>query len=336
MIKNLRIPLLLVMMLFSSIIASAHDFKVDGIYYNYISLTDRTVAVTYQGWSYDEYQQEYSGSITIPETVTYNGATYSVTSIGLRTFELCTGLTSVTIPNSVTSIGVCAFSGCTGLTSVVIPNSVTSIGEYAFCSCKGLTSVIIPNSETSIGMYAFGSCTGLTSVVIPNSVTTIGTYAFYGCTGLTEVTYNAENCTKMGSSDYPVFEGCTNVTKLTIGETVKRIPSGAFAALSELAEITSLNPTTPICSDDKVFDAAAYYFAKLSVPESSVEVYKNAYVWKNFSNIEVAGITDVKVDEAIATEVARYDANGRLLSKPAHGINIIKMSDGTTRKEWVK
>ena len=290
MIKNLRIPLLLVMMLFSSIIASAHDFKVDGIYYNYISLTDMTVAVTYQGWSYDEYQQEYSGSITIPETVTYNGATYSVTSIGLRTFELCTGLTSVTIPNSVTSIGVCAFSGCTGLTSVVIPNSVT----------------------------------------------TIGTYAFYGCTGLTEVTYNAENCTKMGSSDYPVFEGCTNVTKLTIGETVKRIPSGAFAALSELAEITSLNPTTPICSDDKVFDAAAYYFAKLSVPESSVEVYKNAYVWKNFSNIEVAGITDVKVDEAIATEVARYDANGRLLSKPAHGINIIKMSDGTTRKEWVK
>ena len=133
-------------------------------------------------------------------------------------FSGCSGLTSVTIPNSVTSIGDYAFSGCSDLTSVyisdiaawcnidfksgssnplshahhlylngeevkdlVIPNSVTSIGDLAFYDCSGLTSVTIPNSVTSIGDYAFWGCSGLTSVTIPNSVTSIGWGAFSGC-----------------------------------------------------------------------------------------------------------------------------------------------------------
>ena len=75
---------------------------------------------------------KYTGSVTIPESFTYNGVTYSVTSIGGSAFDCCSGLTSVTIPNSVTSIGNYAFIGCSGLTSVTIGNSVTSIGESAF------------------------------------------------------------------------------------------------------------------------------------------------------------------------------------------------------------
>ena len=60
-----------------------------------------------------------SGDLIIPSTISYNGTTYSVTSIGDRAFYYCSGLTSVAIPNSVTSIGESAFYGCTGLTSVV-------------------------------------------------------------------------------------------------------------------------------------------------------------------------------------------------------------------------
>ena len=105
--------------------------------------------------------------ITIPATVTKDGVKYTVTSIGDGAFERCSGLTSVTIPDSVTSIGNYAFSECRSLTSVDIPDDVTSIGNGAFLMCYGLTSVDIPDSVTSIGYAAFLMCYSLTSVDIP-------------------------------------------------------------------------------------------------------------------------------------------------------------------------
>lgn len=91
---------------------SAEDFEVNGIYYNIISSKDKTVEVTYRGSNSGSYDKEYRGTVTIPSYVAYNGVNYSVTSIGDEAFYYCTGLTSITIPNSVTSIGYRAFSGC--------------------------------------------------------------------------------------------------------------------------------------------------------------------------------------------------------------------------------
>ena len=87
---------------------SAHDFEVDGIYYNITSAEDKTVEVTYSG----EYAGTYSGAVSIPTTVTYDGMEYSVTSIGYNGFGYCLGLTSIEIPNSVTSIDTYAFHNC--------------------------------------------------------------------------------------------------------------------------------------------------------------------------------------------------------------------------------
>lgn len=101
---------LAVMGLLCCMSVSAHDFEVDGIYYNIT--TDNTVAVTYRGDSYSSYSNEYSGEVKIPESVTYSGDTYSVTSIGYGAFYNCRSLTSVKIPNGVTSIGDVAFSIC--------------------------------------------------------------------------------------------------------------------------------------------------------------------------------------------------------------------------------
>ncbi len=202
--------------------AYAYDIAVENadgvtIYYNYIN-EGKDLEVTKSEYTY------YQGAVVIPEEVTIINRTRKVTSIGERAFYKCTGLTSVTIPNSVTSIGESAFSECSGLTSVhisdvgtwckiifsnfysnplyyahhlymngeeikdlVIPNSVTSIGDFTFLFCYGLTSVTIPNSVTSIGESVFLGCDFLTSVTIPNSVTSIGFQAFHLCYRLTSV-----------------------------------------------------------------------------------------------------------------------------------------------------
>ena len=219
-------------LLSSSIPSLAYDCKVDGIYYD-ITPTNRTASVT--GGS-------YSGDVIIPETIAYDGTTYSVTSIGDNAFLRCSGLTSVTIPNSVTSIGDGAFALCSGLTFVSIPNSVTSIGNDTFYYCSGLISVTIPNSITSIGDLAFYRCSGLTSVTIPNSVTSIGDSAFAGCSGLTSVTI-PNSVTSIG---YSVFGGCTGLTTMTIPNSVTSIGKYAFRSCSGLTSVTIPNSVTSI------------------------------------------------------------------------------------------
>ena len=170
--------------------------------------------------------------ITIPSTISSNGVTYSVTSIGSRAFYNCKSLTSVTIPNSVTSIGDYAFFYCTNLTSVTIPNSVKSIGNNAFESCS-LASVTIPNSVKSIGSGAFDGCTSLASVTIPNSVTSIGNYAFRQ-TALVSVTI-PNSVKSIGNS---AFQSCSSLTSVTIPNSVTSIDRLAFYNCDKLTSVT--------------------------------------------------------------------------------------------------
>ena len=95
-------------MMLLPLLANAEAVEINGIYYN-LSTETNTAEVTYAPDDADYY---YSGDIVIPETVNYEGKSYSVTSIGNGTFWNCYELTSITIPNSVTSIGYRAFYGC--------------------------------------------------------------------------------------------------------------------------------------------------------------------------------------------------------------------------------
>ena len=102
------------LLLLCTTVAVAHDFEVDGIYYYITNSSNKTVVVTYRGNDHNDFfeSNEYTGSVVIPKNVTYNGTTYSVTSIGEYAFYSCTGLSSIEIPNSVTSIGSHAFYKC--------------------------------------------------------------------------------------------------------------------------------------------------------------------------------------------------------------------------------
>lgn len=135
-------------------------------------------------------------------------------------FKVIFGTTIPSLLRSVTltggSLKNSAFYGCSGLTSITIPNSVTSIGEYAFNGCSGLTSITIPNSVTTIGYSAFYDCSNLTSITIPNSVTAIGGAAFRGCSGLESIIIG-EGVKSIG--DYGLNTESNNLKTITLRST---------------------------------------------------------------------------------------------------------------------
>ena len=259
------------------LLASAHDFKVDGIYYKITSSDDGTVAVTFGGETYDSYFNEYKGSVIIPSTVVYNEKIYSVTSIGELAFRDCSSLTSITIPEGVARIGDRAFYYCNNLSSISLPMSVTSIGNAAFCYCEKLKSITIPEGVVSIGNGAFSGCYNLTSISIPESVISLGDDVLSDCYNLTSISV-AGTCgnnftwklnregeliikgtgamnkipwiqfndaiktvtiTKGVTSIAPLaFNRCSNLTSITIPEGVTSIGKDAFLRCKNLRTIT--------------------------------------------------------------------------------------------------
>ena len=279
--------------------AWAYDAEIDGIYYNLNSETKKAT-VTFKEKDYNS----YSGDVIIPYSVNYSDVSYSVTNIGNRAFADCTGLTSITFPNSVTNIGMNAFSGCTAMTSIMIPNSVTSIGAWAFRGCAGLTSIEIPNSVMSIGVSAFSGCTGLTSIEIPNSVTSMAANAFIGCTDLSSVTVNSNTVVSpkyKSSSNLGNIFG-SQVKKYILGEDVTSIGDYAFYGCTGMISIEIPNSVTSIGSN--VFSGCTG-LTSINIPNSIINIGGNA-----FSGC--TGLTSVKINSgAIVSKDYGYDKSSQ-------------------------
>ena len=212
---------------FGSIVSTEDEIEddtyIDGIYY---SFTENDAEVT-------NGDIIYSGKVVIPSSVSYKGKTYPVTSIGENAFSGCTGLTSVTIPNSVTSIEKEAFNGCNNITSLnldcenieywfhdcqkslstlIFGDNVKTIGGDTFQDCSYLTTVTWGKNVASIGKEAFKNCSRLSSIVIPESVTSIGNATFKGCSSLNSIRI-PNSITSIGNN---AFSDCNGLTSIKV------------------------------------------------------------------------------------------------------------------------
>ena len=252
--------LLLSLLILLAMVAGAHDFEVDGIYYGIYD--NNEVYVTFQGLTYDSNYNEYSGDVTIPETVTYGGSTYSVTAIGSQAFCYCRELINVTIPNTVKVIGKNAFASCTNLISINIPNNLTSIKQEAFNGCISLSKVYISDLRAWLNIDFEGdssdppSCAAnpinrgclylngrlITHLIIPESVSTIKDYTFGGCDGFSCIEIPS-SVTSIGKDS---FGGCDGITYLKIPDSVTFIGYYAFGWCHTLKDLIIGNSVTNI------------------------------------------------------------------------------------------
>lgn len=258
--KNNRYPIsirhalmLLVLLLGLPSLGYAKSFEQDGVEYSVVDDATGRKCVEVAGLS------GASQVVVIPRSV----RNYEVIAIGKFAFYGCSGLTSLTIPNSVTSIGYYAFSGCSGLTSIEIPNSVTSIGEEVFSGCSGLKSLTIPSrlinssiqkcskleSLTVYGDVISSNCSqliknnpSLASVTIENA-TSIADHAFSGCSGLTSINIPT-SVTSIGKA---AFKDCSGLSKaMVIPSNVTEIADETFMGCSSLPSVRLTSNVTSI------------------------------------------------------------------------------------------
>ena len=296
------------------------DFKVDGLYYNFLEGDNVEVTHPYRpalptesasNAATQDSPDDYANltELTIPSTVTYEGNVYHVTRIGHYAFGQCENLTSVDIPNSIKSIGIRAFSWCSALTSIVLKGGLENIESYAFEYCLGLENISLPNSLMTIGQNAFyntqwyknqpsggvyvgnvfykykGDIPQNTSFVIKEGTVSISPYAFVKENyheDYSLVSVSIPNSVKVIGEG--VFYRCRALTSILIPDGVTTIETLAFHYCKALNSVTCKAVEPPVLGSS-VFSVVPLTDATLYVPAESVDAYKNADQWKDFGQI---------------------------------------------------
>lgn len=265
--------LLLASAIATSLSAAAYSFESAGIYYNITG--DNTVEVTYS----DRDNNTYSGSISVPETVTNNGTEYSVTTIGESAFK-GSAVTSVSMPEGITIIGFEAFSGCQNLESVALPESLTTLGIRTFGGCQSLKTIKIPSGVRAIPSSCFNGCSSLESVTIPEGVTSIEGSAFYRC---------------------------RNLESIIIPSSVNSIGISAFSECKALKDIYCQAVNVPE-THSSAFDNSPIENMTLYVPGESMNAYKTTAPWSGFGKFQ-----------ALTTGIEKTETAAKLMITTADG-----------------
>lgn len=298
---------------------------IDGIKYH-IENGEATIAVQ---------DENLSGDIVIPESISYNGNNYVVIRATNGAFQN-TDITSIILPNSITALGNICFRFCHNLTSVKLPDNITSLGDETFMTCSKLSVIELPKKLISLGQYCFMNC-NITKLTLPNSITTIGQGCFYSCSNLETVTL-PQNITNLPASCFKdckklsgiilhegiislkdcVFENCLGLTSIKLPKSINILAGGCFKGCSNLSEVTCLwNNLDDIDVANSTFNNI-YSEAKLYIPKGTTEIYKAKEPWSNFKYIiEENDITEDA--EKCQTPTISYSDKKLTFTSPTEG-----------------
>ncbi|MEE1203787.1 MAG: leucine-rich repeat domain-containing protein [Bacteroidales bacterium] len=310
--KKLLLSLISLLFAFNAI---AQEFEKDGLKYIVTSPTPPEVSVG-RSWSVT------ITVVDIPERVTYQGTTYTVTSIRDDGFK-STGITSISIPNTITSIGQCAFMSCGYLTRISFDenSNLNAIPYGAFQDCNTLSSIDIPKNVAILGMFAFMSCDALATVTFEENseLTTISTKAFYGCSSLTSITIPK----KVAVVNNNAFQNCYNLTSVTVlAETAPPL-SGIQFAFGNTPDTKTL--TVPFGSDYSAWEAYTDW--------GEVNYKINAGETKTLNYAFL--ITDANKRKVINDGVMVIGHDGQLINETNTNIGgVIEVQTPVTEDQW--
>ncbi len=247
----------------------AYDFKVDGIGYDITSVSNMEVEVA----AIEIYDTKV---VVVPSTVTFDGKTFSVTSLRGATsinsytrdrwsfsggaFNGLSWIEEIVLPNTIKVIPKACFPGCTSLISIHLPQKLEVIEDHAFHGCKSLVNIEIPSTVSMIGYEAFRQCSSIKSLSLPSDAEIEGYMAFEGCKSLESIVIpqyfgkkdsNSKafsGCTNLVSvifADYyynrsigpEMFQQCNSLKTIILSDSINIIGGQAFCGCSELKSI---------------------------------------------------------------------------------------------------
>lgn len=275
-----------------STVEVCHSDSIKSYYYQY----------EYPIYNNSFYINDLAGDVVIPDTVSYNNRVYTVIAIGDRAFWRCHKTTSIILPSTIERIEGVALDSCRRLKEIIIPRNVKKIGgnifircdsletinyladsciiQSGYILCKSTIKINIGNTVKYIPRGLFTSNSLIDSIILPSSVKCIAESAFSGCSSLTYIYLPSS----LDSISHNAFNGCSALTSLVIPENVTKMGDYAFAGCVNLVSLTSLNPIPPQVYGDSTFHKV-YKAIPLNVPSQSINTYKLAYGWRDFTNI---------------------------------------------------
>ncbi len=312
---------------------SEYSFVKDGVYYLVDEMNSKKCKVTLDGFG------SYSGEVVIPEYVTNNGVTYTVTEIGKDAFRGSAGLTKVTLPESVYNLGINAFQGCSSLESITLPDAVGSLPDELFRDCTALKSFTCPPNLGVIRQNVFRGCSSLESVEFSPEVYIIGAYAFADCVSLKKF-YAPEKMNMIG--DY-AFVNCTALDEVVgVPGWSYWYAKGSFAGCDNIRYVNIPVADPPRCPKEDMFSQTVYDNATLIVPSGSVDAYKTSVhgdnatpdVWQLFQHIigSETGIDQLPAEDVSEAPALYYNLQGVKVLAPVKGQLYIRARDGKAEK----